>query len=88
MQAAIDANQRLRWVFVQRGSWVTGQRPAPVAPESLAVHIGGTQRPRPLPRSGYVADRDPLAGNAKETLSRLKAPAEKRILDRLDEALS
>ena len=24
MQAAIDANQRLRWVFLQRGFWVNG----------------------------------------------------------------
>jgi hypothetical protein len=41
---------------------------------SVLIHPRRTERPHPLPRPGTFADRDPLAGNAKETLSRLKAP--------------
>jgi hypothetical protein len=75
MLAAIEANQRLRWVFLQRGLWVNGasdlrdwlQKVAPFTLEGrsdrIRCHVLGT-----------FADRDPLALNAKETLSRLKAP--------------
>jgi hypothetical protein len=75
MMAAIEANQRLRWVFLQRGLWVNGasdlrdwlQKVAPFTLEGrsdrIRCHVLGT-----------FADRDPLALNAKETLSRLNAP--------------
>ena len=35
---------------------------------------GSTDAPSPSPGLGTFANRDPLAGNAKETLSRLTAP--------------
>jgi alpha-beta hydrolase superfamily lysophospholipase len=75
MQVAIDANQRLRWVFVQRGFWVNGASDLRewLQKVSLFTLEGRSDRIR-CPVLGTFADRDPLAANAKETLSRLKAP--------------
>jgi hypothetical protein len=41
MQAAIDANQRLRWVFVQRGFWV--KAPTKLMTFTAAEGAGGHQ---------------------------------------------
>jgi hypothetical protein len=74
MQAAIDANQRLRWVFLQRGFLVNGATNLREWLQKVALFTleGRSDRIR-CPVLGTFADRDPLAGNAKETLSRLKA---------------
>jgi Alpha/beta hydrolase family len=75
MMAAIEANQRLRWVFLQRGFWVNGASDLRDWLQKVALFTleGRSDRIR-CPVLGTFADRDPLAGNAKETLSRLKAP--------------
>jgi hypothetical protein len=75
MQAAINANQRLRWVFLQRGFWVNGATNLREWLQKVALFTleGRSDRIR-CPVLDTFADRDPLAANAKETLSRLKAP--------------
>jgi pimeloyl-ACP methyl ester carboxylesterase len=75
MMAAIKANQRLRWIFLQRGLWVNGASDLRDWLQKVASFTleGRSDRIR-CPVLGTFADRDPLALNAKETLSRLKAP--------------
>ncbi|HEX4624744.1 MAG TPA: alpha/beta fold hydrolase [Solirubrobacteraceae bacterium] len=75
LQAAIDASQQLRWVFVQRGFWVNGASDLRewLQKVSLFTLEGRANRIR-CPVLGTFADRDPLAQDAKKTLSRLGAP--------------
>jgi pimeloyl-ACP methyl ester carboxylesterase len=75
MMAAIEGEQRLRWVFLQRGLWVNGASDLRDWLQKVALFTleGRSDRIR-CPVLGTFADRDPLALNAKEALSRLKAP--------------
>lgn len=75
MQAAIDASQQLRWVFIQRGFWVNGAGNLRewLQKASLFTLEGRSDRIR-CPVLGTFADQDPLSAGAKDTLSRLKAP--------------
>jgi len=72
MMAAIEAEQRLRWVFLQRGLWVNGASDLRdwLQKVSLFTLQGRSDRIH-CPVLGTFADRDPLALGAKPTLDRL-----------------
>ena len=75
MTAAIEANPRLRWTFLQRGLWVNGARDLREWLQKVAAFtLDGRGDRIHCPVLGTFADRDPLALGAKETLSRLEAP--------------
>jgi alpha-beta hydrolase superfamily lysophospholipase len=75
MTAAINANQRLRWIFLQRGLWVNAANNLrDWLQKAAAFTLQGRSNRIRCPVLGTFADRDPLALNAKQTLSRLKAP--------------
>ena len=75
MTAAVEANPRLRWTFLQRGLWVNGARDLREWLQKVAAFtLDGRGDRIHCPVLGTFADRDPLALGAKETLSRLQAP--------------
>jgi dienelactone hydrolase len=74
-EKAMNANPRVRWTIVQRSYWANGATDFKDWLRIIA-HFDLTGRSDNIrcPVLGTFADHDPLAGSAKDTLSRLKAP--------------
>ncbi len=72
MMAAIEAEPRLRWVFLQRGLWVNGASDLRDWLQKVSLFtLQGRSNRIHCPVLGTFADRDPLALGAKPTLDRL-----------------
>lgn len=71
----MNANPRVRWTIVQRSYWANRATDFRDWLRIIAQFdlIGRSDNIR-CPVLGTFADHDPLAGSAKDTLSRLKAP--------------
>jgi pimeloyl-ACP methyl ester carboxylesterase len=74
-EKTMNSNPRVRWTIVQRSYWANGAHDFTSWLKAIApFDLTGLSDKITCPVLGTFADHDPLAGNAKETMSRLKAP--------------